>query len=100
MVENRPHTYHVDLWSLGVLAYEFLVGFPPFEDPSGHRATYKRISTIDLHFPEHIGPDACDMIRGLLRHDPLERLTLDQVLAHPWIAKYNPPGADAGRGNK
>jgi aurora kinase len=32
MVEGKDHDAAVDLWSLGVLAYEFLVGVPPFED--------------------------------------------------------------------
>ncbi|GKF47720.1 serine/threonine-protein kinase aurora-3, partial [Tanacetum coccineum] len=31
MVENRPHDYAVDNWTLGVLCYEFLYGSPPFE---------------------------------------------------------------------
>lgn len=31
MVEARAHTKFVDLWALGVLTYEFLVGTPPFE---------------------------------------------------------------------
>ena len=37
----------VDLWSLGVLCYEFLVGTPPFE-AEGHHDTYRRISKVDL----------------------------------------------------
>lgn len=35
MVEGQPHDKKVDIWSLGVLAYEFLVGNPPFE-AQGH----------------------------------------------------------------
>ena len=35
----------VDLWSLGVLCFEFLVGNPPFE-AQDHRATYHRISRV------------------------------------------------------
>lgn len=31
MVEGKEHNSKVDLWALGVLAYEFLVGSPPFE---------------------------------------------------------------------
>lgn len=42
----------VDLWSLGVLCYEFLFGGPPFE-AQGHSETYKRILRVDLHFPAH-----------------------------------------------
>jgi aurora kinase len=36
MVEGKDHTSKVDLWALGVLTYEFLVGSPPFEDMNGH----------------------------------------------------------------
>jgi serine/threonine protein kinase len=36
MVEGKEHTSKVDLWALGVLTYEFLVGSPPFEDMNGH----------------------------------------------------------------
>lgn len=36
MVDHKEHTDKVDLWALGVLTYEFLVGAPPFEDLSGH----------------------------------------------------------------
>ena len=45
MVEGQPHDKKVDVWSLGVLAYEFLVGNPPFE-AQGHSETYRRISKV------------------------------------------------------
>lgn len=50
MVEGRDHDETADVWSLGVLCYEFLYGSPPFE-AEGHRATYRRISNVDLRFP-------------------------------------------------
>ena len=43
MVEGREHDEIVDVWSLGVLLFEFMVGTPPFE-AEGHNATYRRIS--------------------------------------------------------
>ncbi|KAK4050331.1 spindle assembly checkpoint kinase [Microbotryomycetes sp. JL221] len=91
MVEGRDHSEKVDLWALGVLTYEFLIGVPPFEDLNGYNATYKRISRVDLKFPTDgsaPSPEAQDLIRRLLRHDPNSRLPLDQVLQHPWIVKY------------
>lgn len=45
MIEGRTHDEKVDLWSLGVLCYEFLVGKPPFEAKS-HEETYRRISRV------------------------------------------------------
>jgi serine/threonine protein kinase len=73
----------VDVWSLGVLCYEFLVGKPPFE-ADGHNETYKRISRVDLVFPENIpvSKPAKDLIQQLLRKDPRKRLALENVLTH------------------
>ncbi|KAJ1554136.1 spindle assembly checkpoint kinase [Cladochytrium tenue] len=88
MVEGKEHTAMVDLWSLGVLCYEFLVGVPPFEDHSGYKATYKRISKVDLRFPKHVSDQARDLISKLLRYDPASRLPLDEVLEHPWIVRH------------
>ena len=45
MVENKQHDDRVDIWSLGVLSYEFLVGSPPFESPT-QRETYIRICKV------------------------------------------------------
>lgn len=61
MVEGREHDATADIWSLGVLTYEFLVGNPPFE-AQGHRATYRRISSVDLRFPPSVSPGARDLI--------------------------------------
>jgi aurora kinase len=61
MVEGLPHDANVDIWSLGVLAYEFLVGNPPFEAQS-HTDTYKRIAKVDLKFPSHVSASARDLI--------------------------------------
>ena len=42
MVEDKSHDNRVDIWSLGILCYEFLVGCPPFE-AEDHQRTYDRI---------------------------------------------------------
>jgi serine/threonine protein kinase len=84
MVENKEHDNKVDIWSLGILCYEFLTGGPPFE-AEGNSATYERIKSIDLGFPAHVSPEAQDLITKLLKKDPNRRITLEQVLEHPWI---------------
>ena len=51
MIEGRSHDHRVDVWSLGVLLYEFLCGKAPFE-AVGHSATYRRIARVDLRWPD------------------------------------------------
>uniref|UniRef100_A0A5F9DRD5 non-specific serine/threonine protein kinase n=1 Tax=Oryctolagus cuniculus TaxID=9986 RepID=A0A5F9DRD5_RABIT len=45
MIEGRTHNEKVDLWCIGVLCYELLVGNPPFESAS-HNETYRRIVKV------------------------------------------------------
>merc|ERR1719483_761011 len=52
MIEGKLHNEMVDLWSLGVLTYEFLVGKPPFEAENNNE-TYRRICKVDLRFPPY-----------------------------------------------
>jgi len=87
MVEGREHDEMVDVWSLGVLLYEFLVGSPPFE-AEGHSATYRRISRVDLRFPKGVAEDAEDLIRRLLQKDPRKRMALSSVPHHPWVLRH------------
>jgi len=84
MIEGKAHDNMVDVWSLGVLMYEFLVGSPPFE-AQGHHETYKKISKVDLKFPPHISVDARDLITKLLVKEPSARLPLSEVANHKWI---------------
>lgn len=89
MVEGRDHDEKVDIWSLGVLLYEFLYGSPPFE-ADGHTATYRRISRVDLHFPRQpqVSEDAKDLIRRLLVKEPSQRMALADVPKHPWVQQF------------
>ncbi|KAK2187561.1 hypothetical protein NP493_162g07018 [Ridgeia piscesae] len=99
MIEGKMHDEKVDLWSLGVLCYEFLVGKPPFE-AQGNTETYRRISTVDLHFPGFMSDGAKDLITKLLQHNPDRRLPISQVLCHHWITKhcFDPPTHDCKSG--
>ena len=89
MVAGETHDENVDIWSLGVLCYEFLCGKPPFETAS-HQDTYQRIINIDLKFPPHVSAGAQDLIRKLLQKKPANRLALDQVMNHFWITDMMP----------
>jgi len=87
MVNGGDHDAAVDIWTLGVLMYEFLVGSHPFEGID-ERETYRRIRQVDLEFPSWFDPDARDLITKLLAKNPTERIPLTHVANHPFIKQY------------
>lgn len=58
---DKPYDEKVDVWSLGVLMYEFLVGNAPFEDTPV--MTQRRIAKGDMTIPSFISPEAKDLIK-------------------------------------
>ncbi|XP_019716695.1 aurora kinase A isoform X1 [Hippocampus comes] len=88
MIEGKTHDEKVDLWSLGVLCYEFLLGKPPFETKS-HEDTYRRISRVEYSYPSQSSVSALakDLISLLLKHNPAQRLPIQGVLSHQWVVQ-------------
>ncbi|TWU71616.1 spindle assembly checkpoint kinase [Metarhizium rileyi] len=76
----------VDLWALGVLTYEFLVGEAPFEDTPA--MTYRRIARADMKIPSFVSAEAANLIKSLLVVNPEKRLSLEQIQQHPWVVKH------------
>ena len=75
-----------DCWSLGALLYVMLVArFPEFEMNTG-------AGTMTLKMPpalwNHISASAKDLILGLMTVDPSRRLTVRDVMQHPWLGEY------------
>lgn len=89
MVSHQSYNEKVDLWCLGVLTYEFLVGKPPFENED-LQITYKNILQVKYTFPLHlhIHELAQKFIGSLLRKDPAERMSLEEAHQHEWIVKF------------
>ncbi len=81
---NGNYGLPVDVWCAGILAYELLVGGPPFEADT-KEATYTRILKTEPVIPAHISRSAQDFIRSALQKDPAMRPTIDQLAAHPWL---------------
>ena len=75
----------VDIWALGVLTYELLVGVPPFEEKM-LEATYARARIADLRFPPCVSETARAFIGDLVQREPSKRLSAQQVLQHPWLS--------------
>ncbi|THC91672.1 hypothetical protein EYZ11_008867 [Aspergillus tanneri] len=84
--QDSYYNEKVDLWSLGVLTYEFLVGEAPFEDTPV--MTQRRIARADMAVPSFVSPEAKDLIKRLLVLEPEKRISLDEIQRHAWILKH------------
>ena len=81
------------IWALGVLVYELLVGYPPFEgETKGDTSeTYKNILAGKYNVPLGLmTPEASNVVNGLLTVDCLQRLgcgrlRMRDVKMHPWF---------------
>jgi len=83
----RGYGFECDMWSLGVILYILLCGYPPFyQDPP---EVYKKIVRCEYDFPEEdwaiVSPAAIDLVKKLLTIDTRKRLNPSQCLSHPWV---------------
>ncbi|OQE20331.1 hypothetical protein PENSTE_c013G00862 [Penicillium steckii] len=102
--ENRRRRYarSVDIWSLGVVLYICLCGFPPFSDELYTEqnpyslAQQIKMGRFDYPSPywDSIDDQALDLIDKMLTVDSEKRLTVEECLEHPWM-KNEPPIVDA-----
>lgn len=78
----------VDIWSIGVILYILLCGFPPFYDDN-NKKLFAQIVNARYSFPDpywtNISPLAKDLVSKLLVIDPKKRLTCDEILRHSWM---------------
>lgn len=99
MLLNRPYDEKVDIWSCGVLCYELLCGQPPFEEQE-QTDTYERIKAVRYRYPQHFSSLVRDFIGKLLKYNPGDRLSCDEIMEHCWIKKYARPHTFSGFGHE
>lgn len=83
--------FAVDMWAAGVILFLMLTGFPPWEracatDERFHYMTAGYLVQMLTEWNIGLSGDAMDLLQRMLFLDPKDRLSLDQVKAHPWMA--------------
>ena len=90
ILQCKQYTNATDMWSLGCCIYSLACGSAPFYDPNAERQN-RKIQFSEPEFPSNLDPNLVDLIQGLLRKDPQQRLTARQALMHRYFFDYKNP---------
>eukprot|EP00531_Pseudo-nitzschia_arenysensis_P004432 CAMPEP_0116134706 /NCGR_PEP_ID=MMETSP0329-20121206/10794_1 /TAXON_ID=697910 /ORGANISM="Pseudo-nitzschia arenysensis, Strain B593" /LENGTH=513 /DNA_ID=CAMNT_0003629445 /DNA_START=278 /DNA_END=1819 /DNA_ORIENTATION=- len=82
--------FATDLWSVGVVLFIMVVGLAPFRWAHHTDKRFASISSGGLKsvvkgLGISISPEVCDLLQGFFWADNQQRLTLAQIMRHPWV---------------
>ncbi|KAG8589227.1 hypothetical protein GDO81_006311 [Engystomops pustulosus] len=89
VLAQKPYSKAVDCWSIGVITYILLCGYPPFYEETESKLFEKiKDGSYEFESPfwDDISISAKDFINCLLEKDPKKRYNCESALKHPWIA--------------
>ncbi|KAG6725740.1 hypothetical protein I3842_02G046000 [Carya illinoinensis] len=94
IIQNQKYDAKADLWSVGAILFQLVTGTPPF-DGNNHLQLFQNIlKSTELQFPqgtlEELHPDCVDLVRSLLRQNPVERLTFKDFFNHKFLGEPRP----------
>ena len=79
------HGDKADVWSLGIVLFVLVSGFLPF-DHDNELIISDMVINDPVRFPGGLSANLVNLLTHMLVKSPDERISLDSVLAHPWLA--------------
>jgi calcium-dependent protein kinase len=94
-VLNKSYNEKCDIWSLGVILYILLVGYPPFNGSDDKKiidAVKKGKYTLEEPEWDDVSEEAVDLVKKCLTYDPEKRISASDALEHAWFKKFAKAG--------
>ncbi len=84
MLMKKGHDTRVDIWSIGILMFELLSGYSPFVAKT-NQELYQNIKRLKIQWPKDMPPLAKNLISKILKLNPIDRPSFDEILDHQWF---------------
>uniref|UniRef100_A0A8C9T0R4 non-specific serine/threonine protein kinase n=1 Tax=Scleropages formosus TaxID=113540 RepID=A0A8C9T0R4_SCLFO len=87
VIMSQNYDAKADLWSIGTVIYQCLVGKPPFQanSPQDLRMFYEKNKTLVPNIPRETSPQLSDLLLGLLQRNQKDRMDFDAFFSHPFL---------------
>ena len=88
VLKKYPYNEKVDIWGIGVLIFELVFGYAPFSS-NFNEDRYNNIKAGKINWPEDFNEEEHsvlkDLINKILKINPNERISLEEIENHPWL---------------
>ncbi|XP_023276262.1 serine/threonine-protein kinase ULK2 isoform X2 [Seriola lalandi dorsalis] len=87
VIMSQNYDAKADLWSIGTVIYQCLVGKPPFQanSPQDLRMFYEKNKNLQPIIPRETSPQLSDLLLGLLQRNQKDRMDFDAFFSHPFM---------------
>lgn len=81
--------YKADVWALGIILFEMTFAFRPLQSFPNNNLKLSYLNRLrgDIDIPKHPDKQLRAVLRGCLRSNPRRRLSIEQVLRHPYLTR-------------
>ncbi|XP_026734196.1 serine/threonine-protein kinase unc-51 [Trichoplusia ni] len=101
VIMSLKYDAKADLWSLGTIVYQCLTGKAPFQATTPHelKAFYENSVDLQPKMPAGTSPELCNLLIGLLRRNPRERMPFEAFFNHPFLQRPRTTSINRASGN-